>query len=116
MEFVRFVTNVRNPAVRVIVDDYVQLAFNCMYSCDDSKMHNDARNIFDAIIEDFQGEEVTTSVKRDEIDVLEKELNCLDILANYKVYVPLKFVRQNKENLDNIKLLFVQVCENVKKE
>ena len=113
MEFIRFATNVKNSELHEIVDDYVQLAFDCLYCCDNSDLHSDARNIYNTIVEDIESDETRP---REALEILEKELTCLELLNKYQVKVPLNFLKHNKESSDQIKALFIEICSTVKNE
>ena len=91
-----------------IIEDTATLALECIYACTNVGMYENAKKIHDAV---SKQESVTNC---EFLDKLERELQCLKILNKYNVSVPLSFVNDNKNNLEAITTLLIEMSENLK--
>ncbi|XP_015606385.1 neuroblastoma-amplified sequence [Cephus cinctus] len=111
VKFFEYVKQSHDIQVVEMIDDVVTLALDCIYSCHEPDMYDMANEIFESIPKHAND----TGAEGGLIDDLERELDCLKILNKYHVKTTLNYIKQNKNNPENVKLLLIQMARSLNK-
>uniref|UniRef100_A0A0C9RYP9 Nbas_0 protein n=1 Tax=Fopius arisanus TaxID=64838 RepID=A0A0C9RYP9_9HYME len=103
----------QEPRVLEAIDDVMLLALDCIHSCVDPEMYQRAREILEAVSRPHSSAK-DSSRGDNPLDDLEKELECLKILNKYHVRSTIKFINENKENPDEVRLVFEEMAKSLK--
>lgn len=111
VKFFKSVKQTQDSEIIEMIDDMASLALDCVYACDDLDMYEKAKDILDSILKDYNGKSSICSL----LEQCEGELDCIRLLNKYGVKTTLKFIQQNKNDLDIAKSLLVQMAKSLNK-
>ncbi|KAL6266607.1 hypothetical protein P5V15_003452 [Pogonomyrmex californicus] len=111
VKFFKSVKQTQDSEIIEMIDAMASLALDCVYACDDLDMYEKAKNILDSILKDYNGKSSICSL----LEQCEGELDCIRLLNKYGVKTTLKFIQQNKNDLDIAKSLLVQMAKSLNK-
>ncbi|XP_015111242.1 neuroblastoma-amplified sequence [Diachasma alloeum] len=102
----------QDPRIVEVIDDVMTLALGCIHSCVSPDMYEKARDIFDAVSKNFSIKDSSRS--ENPLDDLGKELECLKILNKYHVSSTIRFISENKENPEPVRVLLNEMASSLK--
>ncbi|XP_048513808.1 NBAS subunit of NRZ tethering complex-like isoform X2 [Athalia rosae] len=111
LKFFEYLKQTLNTEIIKESMDVVKLALDCIYSCNDPKMYEKAKCIFECI--PVTSGELESAPMYEVIEELEQELECLKTLSEYNVKTTLSYIKNNKKIPETVKLLLIQMARNV---
>ncbi|KAF7993079.1 hypothetical protein HCN44_005860 [Aphidius gifuensis] len=96
------------------IDDIMAVGLNCIYSCTNHDCYDKAKEIFESIPKPLGSKDIGGTMSP--MEELEKELDCLKILNKYHVKSTLKFINENKNEAEQIKLILNDMANYLKEQ
>lgn len=107
-KFFESLKQLQDTEVLDMIEDVVELALDCMYSCVNANMYDRAKDIFDSIPKPLSSRE--SHGPSTAIEDLERELECLKILNKYNVRTTLCFIRDNKSQPSEVTFILGEMA------
>lgn len=103
----------QDPDLLDTIQNTTELAIDCIYACANPEMYLKAKAIFEAVVIRCSGR--GAGLAEDDFEELERELECLQILNKYDVKIPLRHIKEIKDDSTAVKELLTQMSENFNK-
>ena len=110
-KFFESLKQIQDTQVLDMIEDVVELALDCIYSCVNPNMYERARDIFEAIPKPQSSKKIHGSATA--VEDLERELESLSILNKYDVATTLRFIRDNKNNPEEVRFVLNTMAKSL---
>lgn len=109
--FFESLKQVHDTEILNMIEDPVSLALECIYSCMDTNMYEKANEIFLCILKPQMSKISRGASTR--VEDLEEELESLKILNKYEVQTTCRFVRDNKSEPEEVKIILEEMAKSL---